>query len=375
MVYRCELKKLLFDPVLLGFAALCLLVNAVLVCASYGVYRAHFAAAAELRAGFAEASGAAAGAYAVDTAGAAASGAAGGESVDDIFDNFDTNWISERYIARHGLSGAYAENVREKYRLLQAAVDEKGLNDAGLSPYFGYGTADLHALLFKYLFGALAVESGLIALFAALLSLGYENLRGTEGIVCASATGRGILLRKLFAALTAAAAFFAVLLGATLALYFLRFDYSAVWNDNVSSLYNHAVDDYFKPLITWSDFSVGRLVRACAGMTAGLVLCFALLGFAVGAFIRSGYGAVLASVGLCAAMFVAEPLFPCGGVLRGLANLTPVQLLVNIGDWFTDGFADILWRDFERRGLALSASLLAAASAAAALYFKRRDLT
>jgi hypothetical protein len=358
MVYRYELKKLLFAPVLLGFAALCLAANGVFVFASHGVYRTYFAAAAELRA---------------DLAGA--SGAAGGNDVADIFDNFDTNWISERYIARRGLSGAYAENVRAKYRQLQAAVDEKGANDVGLSPYFGIGTADLHALLFKYLFGAIAVESGLIALFAALLSLGRENLCGTEGVICASATGRTILLRKLFAALTAAAAFFAVLLGATLALYFLRFDYSAVWNDNVSSLYNHAVDDYFKPLITWSDFSVGRLALAYAGMTAGLAFCFALLGFAVGAFIRGGYGAVLASVGLCAAMFVAEPLFPCGGALRNAANLTPVQLIVNIGGWFTDGDADLLWRDFERLGLALSLLLLAAASAASAFYFKRRDLT
>jgi hypothetical protein len=79
-------------------------------------------------------------------------------------------------------------------------------------------------------------------------------------------------------------------------------------------------------------------------------------------------------VALCALMFVTEPLFPCGGMARNLINLTPVQLIVNIGDWFTDGYADILWRGFETKGLMLSLALLAASSLLAAHCFRKRDL-
>jgi hypothetical protein len=186
------------------------------------------------------------------------------------------------------------------------------------------------------------------------LSTGYENRRNTEGVIYTSRTGRSILRQKILASLTAATAFFAVILGATLAPYFLRFDYSAVWGDNVSSLFNSAVGDAFKPFITWFSVSVSQLVWLYAAMTAGFAACFARLGFAVGVFVRSSYRAAIVSVALCALMFGAEPLFPYGGAVRSLMNLTPVQLIVNIGDWFTDGYADILWRGFETKGLMLA---------------------
>jgi hypothetical protein len=341
-VLAYELKKLLLAPAIIGFAVLCLALNAIIVLASYNSYYDGLDP---------------------NTAG-----------YTDIFDGYETEWIAQKYIGRYGLSGVNAENVRAKYETLQPIVDKKSAHGDSLSPYFGDGTKYLHKLLFRNIFGLIAIESALIALFAALLSTGYENLHNTEGVVCASRTGRSILRQKLLASLTAAAAFFTIILGVTLTLYFLRFDYSAVWGDNVSSLFNSAVGDAFKPFITWQSLTVAQLVWRCAAMAAGLAACFSLLGFAAGVFVRSSYGAAIASVALCALMFVAEPLFPYGGTARNLMNLSPVQLIVNIGDWFTDGYADILWRGFETKGLALSLALLAAASLLAAHHYRRRDL-
>jgi hypothetical protein len=342
VLYGYELKKLLLAPALIGFAVLCLAFNAIIVLVSYNSYYDELEPSV---AGYA-----------------------------DIFDGYETEWIAEKYISQYGLTGVHAGNVREKYEKLQPVVDEKSAAGDSLSPYFSDGTKYLHELLFRNIFGLIAIESALIALFAALLSVGHENVYNTEGVVCASRTGRSILKPKLLASLTAAVAFFAVILGLTLTLYFLRFDYSAVWRDNVSSLFNSAVGDAFKPFITWFSLNVSQFVWLYTAMAAGIVVCFTALGFAVGVFIRSSYGAAIVSVALCALMFVAEPLFPYGGMARNLTNLTPVQLIVNIGDWFTDGHAGILWRDFEAKGLMLSLALLAASSLLAAHYFRKRDL-
>jgi hypothetical protein len=339
-----ELKKLLLTPAVVGCVLLSIAANAGIVFANYN---------------------AASAAAPVDPS-----------VLTDAYETYDAvESIGEKYIARYGLTGAHAANVRAKYERLQKSIDEKAANDEGLSPYFGDSTRYLHTLLFRTLLGAVVAETALLALFSSLLSTGYENTRHTEGVVYTTRTGRRIQRIKLQAALTASVLFFLLITGATLALFFLRYDWSAVWRSHVSSLFNSAATEYWKPFITWRSFTVLPYLAACLGVAAALVVCFCLLGFGVGVCIRGGYASAIAAVALCALLFVVEPIAPVGGVLRGVLNLTPVQLWANVGDWFTDGGADMLWAHFERRGVLASLVILAAAGAIAQAAFQRRDLT
>jgi hypothetical protein len=63
-----------------------------------------------------------------------------------------------------------------------------------------------------------------------------------------------------------------------------------------------------------------------------------------------------------------------GGIARSGLNLSPVMLWVNIGEWFTDGYADIVWCGFERRGIVLSLTALTIIVAVALLRFGRKNL-
>jgi hypothetical protein len=232
----------------------------------------------------------------------------------DYFDDYDAAAIiGGKYISRHALTGAYAENVLAKYARLQPVIDDYGANDTGLSPYFGYNTHYLHRLLFRTLFGAVVSETGLLAMFLALLGAGYENTHNTESVVYAARIGRKVQRIKLVAALAATAGFFAVITAFTLALFFARFDWSTVWGSNVSSLFNSSVGEYWKPLITWQSFDVPAYLWACIGVAAGIAVCFCLMGFAVGLFLHSGYASCIAAPALCALLFVVEPLAPVGG--------------------------------------------------------------
>jgi hypothetical protein len=343
-LYRFELKKVLFAPAIIGLAALCVILNGILVLAYYNNY-SDYARETDL------------------------------SGMSDIFDDYDAvGIIAVRYIGRHALTGDYADNVREKYGKLQAVIDKKAANDESLSPYFGGNTAYLHRLLFKTLFGAVAAETGLLALFISLLSVGYENTRNTEGVIYAAGTGRNILYHKLFASLTAAILFLVLILVLTLAVFFARFDWSSVWKDNVSSLFNSSVNEYSKAFITWHSFTVSGYLLACIGITAGITVSFCLLGFATGTLIRNGYASCATAVALCGTMYVALPIAPVGGVLRSALNLTPVRLWANAGSWFTDGYADILWANFECLGVACSLAALTVISRFAVMIFKRRDL-
>jgi hypothetical protein len=159
MIFLYELKKLLLAPVILGFVVVCLAINILLVVAEHE---------ATMR---------------IDTA-----------SVPfNIFDGYDTNAIAGVY-ARPGYEGL----INAKYAKLQAIVDEKAANGDALSYYFGSNTHHYHTLLFGVYFTTIIAESCVIALFLALLSVGWESARNTEMTAYCAKTGRGIMRLRRF---------------------------------------------------------------------------------------------------------------------------------------------------------------------------------
>lgn len=90
----------------------------------------------------------------------------------------------------------------------------------------------------------------------------------------------------------------------------------------------------------------------------GMVVCFCLLGYAAGVFVRNGYGAFIAAALVIGITFLVKVLFPIGSVSRAIWGLTPIWLWKNSGMWFTDGGADIIWANFEGVGLFVSLTVL-----------------
>lgn len=339
MLFRFELKKLMLLPAMIGFVALCIVLNTVIAITGYNDYSSNYEA-----------------------------------EIVNIFDGLKTNEIAESYIRKYSITGENAENIRNKYEKLQLVIDEKAANGDALSKYFGEQTHYRHSMLFKIMFMVIIAESCLLALFTALISVTYENLRGTEHIISATKVGRRVLTTKLCASLTVAISLTAVILGVSLCVFFLRFNFSDVWNDNVSSMFNYAVNEYGKPFITWQSFTVEGYLWATIGITFGMVVCFCLLGYAAGGFVRNGYGAFIAAALVVGTTFLVKVLFPIGSVSRAIWGLTPIWLWKNNGMWFTDGGADIIWANFESMGLFVSLAVLSIIAFIATKIYKKREL-
>ena len=339
MLFWLELKKTLFSPALLSFFALCIMLNVIIVLVHHTVD--------------------------IDKH---------NDEPFNVFEGYETSGLADYYVRLHRMSGDAEENIRAKYNKLQFVIDEKANDGDALSEYFGYDTYYLHNLLFGTLFFVVVIESCLIALFAVLLSTGYENMRNTEHLICTSRTGRRILRKKLAASLTTGLAVFTVILIISLAVFFARYDYSAVWSDNVSSSFNFSPGEWLKPFITWHSFTVAGFFLAVIFAAAGLMVVFTLFGFALGTVFQSGYISCGVAVTLCILQFIAPFLLQMGGTLRGILNLTPVMLWVNSGKWFTDGGAGIVWPNFESIGIIVLLVMLSALALLTASFYKRRDL-
>jgi hypothetical protein len=294
----------------------------------------------------------------------------------DVFDEYETAYIAEAYIGKLGLSGYIAEAMRNKYAALQSAVDDKAASNESLTLYFASDTAYKHFELHGIIFSFLILESGMLAALIMFLSLSYEHSSRTAHSVYSTRTGRHILRHKLLASLSAGQMAFAVLTGLTLAVYFAFNDYGNIWGSSVSSGFNYLIDMLIggtRPFVTWRSYTVLTYLLAVLGLAALLTLCFGLIAFAIGAWTKNGYIGFLVFLIVNAACLVFAYLFP-GRFPSYLTVLTPVWLWLKQPSWFTDGGADILWKNFETLGACASLVLLAGSCAVSAIMFRKRDI-
>jgi hypothetical protein len=268
-----------------------------------------------------------------------------------------------------------ADAMREKYAKLQKPVDEKAASDESLTLYFASATFDEHWYLYKVLMKFLLLECGLLAALVMLLSVGYENFNRTSHVVYATKTGRELIYHKLLAALSAGLLSFAVLTGLTLAVYLAFNDYGDIWGSSVSSGFNY-INDLIagaRPFATWQSYTVLTYLIAVLGISAALILCFALMAFVIGAWMRNSYYAFMVFLianGACVALAIAF----APSLLQYCTMLSPVWLWLKVNQWFTDGEVDILWKNFETLGVFVSLIALAGLCAFSAVMFKKREI-
>ena len=383
-IYWLELRKLLSSAALWGFLAACLLLNLFVISSSRDEYADHVAAVSNV-------TGVKLGSSFHDRLSRVT--ADGGredihldrlrletDGVTDVFEGYEIGYVGERYIAAAGATGYFAKAMRDKYAALQKVVEEKARQDESLSLYFAGSTYARHRMLFNTLMGWLLVEGALMAALAALLSAGYEQICRTGDVVYSTRAGRLIMRPKLAASVTAGLAAYAFLSLLTLAVWFGVNEYGEVWRSNVSSLFNYRMDWIagMRPFVTWHSFSVLAYLLAVLAAGAGLMLCFALMAFGIGVWLKNSYIAFLLFIAANAAMVAVPGLIPqtwmAGLAVRYLSMLSPVWLWLKRSLWFTDGDVDILWAHFELIGLCASLAALAVFCLLAEIRFRKRNL-
>ena len=374
---RLEIKKVTSSPIIWVFVLICLAYNVLIVvnCGTdeYADYVAHVS----------QSTGVVLGEEfnynlsALSESEFRAQLAASVSEPDNVFEGYDTGTIAEAYIEVMNLEGKIAEDMRDKYALLQNAVDQKAERGDSLTLYFASSTYARHMSLFGSVMSALSMEGILISLLVTLYTLGYEHLNRTEQVVYSSKTGRRIMLKKFAAACFVVLGVVILISLLTLAMFFTLNRYGNIWESNVSSAFN-AIRDIvvggYRPFVTWHSFTVLSYLLSVVGLSLGIILCFSLLCFIAGTWVRNSYIAFLLVFLITTLCIVFPMLLPNNSYIRFGLALTPIWLWLKQGLWFTDGGADILWRNFETLGVCLSLAVLAVCSALSAIKFKKKEL-
>lgn len=387
LIYRYELKKLLKSAAVWGFIAVCLLFNIIIISNNSGSAYADFVNTVAEDTGYildqsfyeklsqVTVSDKKAKYYLEQLEYET-------DGVTDVFEGYEVKDIADIYINVAGLSGFFAKTMRDKYTSFQKVVEEKAERDESLTLYFAGATHHRHKFLFGTLTGWLYIEGVLVSVILVLLSIGYENIHGTENLVYSTKKGRLVLRPKFAASVTAGFLAYVLLALITFVVYFGKTEYGGVWGSSVSSLFNYTVDLLIggkRPFVTWYSFNILTYLMAMLAMGAGVVLCFMLMAFSIGILVRNSYMAFLVllianGINVVLPMQVSQTL-TIGLAIKCFSILSPVWLWLKHGIWFTDGDIDIIWPHFEMLGLCMSLAVLTALCLLATNYFRKRDFT
>ena len=378
LVY-CEWRKLFHLPALWAFLGLCLVFNGLLIATQSPYDRAFFndtSADAELLG------------QRVDgefLAGLSAMPETENRKLllqsvaglEDVFETYDTGELADFYTGVVKTSPLAMEWMTWKYGLLAERVEHLSQTYAALDLYAGPATYGSHQFLFGALFRAILGESAILAMLGTLYLLGYEGLHQTEGLACATRTGRRLWGVKLLAALPASTVVYGLLASFTLTPYFLLYDYGGIWSASVSSQFNYFSDMLFvRPFLTWGDFTVGQYLTAALVLGAALTAVFSLLAAVFGIFIRNSYLAALALMALCfGGLGMVSALGELGWwAVYLIACFQPVIVWLSCSAWFTElGLTAVLpWQETIAVGLNLL--LLGGGAILVLRRFSRKDV-
>ena len=297
--------------------------------------------------------------------------------IEDIFETYDTGELADFYAGVVEKSPLAVTWMTWKYGLLAERVEHLARTDAALDLYAGPATYGSHQFLFGTLFRAILGESAILAMLGTLYLLGYEGMYRTEGLACASRTGRRLQRMKVLAALPASAAMYGLLAVCSLVPYFVLYDYSGIWEASVSSQFNYFSDMLVvRPFLTWGDFTVAQYLAAALPLGAVLTAVFSLLASVCGTLVRSPYLAALALGIVC---FGGMGLLSAFGELDWwaaylIACFQPVMVWLSCNAWFTElGLTAVLpWQ--ESIAVVLNFLLLGAGTLLALRQFERKDV-
>jgi len=284
---------------------------------------------------------------------------------------YNTQYLADIAVELLELGGMAERLMRSKYERFQYAVNARQSSGDSMTLYFAESTPRQHEALFRVTMGLLLFQVIILATLIILLSIGYENSYKTNFVVYSTKTGRKIIRHKLIAGVVISLGAYILLTTITLAFYLTLNPMGGIWGSSVSSGFNIIRDGAMtRPFVTWHSLTVFEYLLASIGISIGLILCFALIAYAVSLLIKNTYIGLLVIVAINGLLLIIPSHSPFA-MVNFIIVKSPICLVVLHDLWFTDGGMDVILPHFETIGVIGSLVILAPISMLSTLRFKR----
>lgn len=265
-------------------------------------------------------------------------------TIDETYAAIDLKSIAEKEIAKYQLSGAAAQTIAREYEKLEARLERLKENEEHKHLFFYGPIYKMHSFLFKSLFRTILFECLIIVVLLTSFIVNYEFESKTHLLAYSSKRGRNLLVDKFTAAILASLFVTTILLGSSLLLYFLFYDYSLFWHVPISNFFTTEYNFFY---ITWWKMSILQFLLWSITLLYICQLLFTAITFILSRFIRNSYYVFF----VFAIVFGLALLLP--GWMSNTSNLvfaagfTPFALILNPHLWFMGTGAHTIFPYYE----------------------------
>ncbi|SCJ93264.1 ABC-type transport system involved in multi-copper enzyme maturation%2C permease component [uncultured Clostridium sp.] len=261
------------------------------------------------------------------------------------YEGLDIMEMAEGSIYDYNLSGKAADKVREIYSKLVPRFEELKANNEHKNIYFVGDLYKTHSLLYRNIMVKVLFEIIIFILLLVSLLINYERDNKTIDLVCTTRRGRNLIKDKLLVCLVAAIIGTVVILGVTLFMYFIVFDYSKVMSVPISSALNWELT----PVISWFNISVGQYLALSIVVVFILAIIFTLISFVICSILKSSYKTFFVFFILFGLVFMIQKFISnSSGILIAshynvvIMTLNPHMWFREAGPFMTDKYYEVL---------------------------------
>lgn len=200
-----------------------------------------------------------------------------------IFNTLNANTIGSFYYNEKYIESSVLNQwIKEKYENLQPAIDNLNSENADLSYFAGEYTNAVHEALFSLQIKALMLECVVLISLICIRSFAIEQQNDMVSIVYSSKRGRNLSRDKIVANGVVCALFCISLTSISLGIFFTAWDFSGLWNSNMSSSFHTVLADSNepisgKPFITWTSFTLKEYLSHSLVLMAGILSAWWLI--------------------------------------------------------------------------------------------------
>lgn len=246
-----------------------------------------------------------------------------GSSLDSRYADLDVSELKMDSIKHDRLTGFGAKLIENQYDLLIERLD-RIIETEEYKEWFFAGDYRMHSELFRTVIKNIAIQGVMLVVLLTAMITNYEYERKTQLVIFAAKKGRQLMINKLVASLFATLIVLVPLFGLALAIFFTVYDYSGLWQTNISSGFNW---EYQLPYITWWPIEFWQYLILTIVILTGILLIISGLTFSLSTFIRNSYVTWILSILLFISMFIASGFFK--GIWVYIAHLNLSVLLLN----------------------------------------------
>lgn len=291
------------------------------------------------------------------------------KTLEERYKSIDVSDVEKGFLKDFpGLPAWLKHDMHYQFNKWQVRVDEIVATEEYKQWYFS-GENRMHRQLFSTI-KKVALEGVLLSVLITAFIINYEFERRTHLLVYATKKGKRLNGHKAVASILSSFLVMTVLLAITMGAYFLKYDYSGIWQISITSGFNWEAG---LPNITWWNIPLWQYlvyVLVILAIVLVLIICFTI---ALGMFLKNSYYTWLICITVLLGMFVVPSFFGDSPILW-LGHLNIVLLLLNPAHYFSLGNTFMTVEHYEIYSLVLWSILTLGCLYVAARYFKKKDV-